>query len=103
VGADLGYNGRAEGHVGHKMAVHDVDLHVSVACRTSQKSVSRTWSQSAPWEIVSEHALPNAPKSADRIDGAMMAGGDMTGGSGESAVCGVRCAVCIGDLVERQW
>ena len=30
--------------------------------------------------MVSEQALPNAPKSADRIDGAMIAGGDIVGG-----------------------
>lgn len=31
--------------------------------------------QSAPWEIVSEHALPSSAKSAERIEGAIMAGG----------------------------
>lgn len=35
--------------------------------------------------MVSEQALPSAPKSADRIDGAMMAGGDMVGGSAAGA------------------
>ena len=30
--------------------------------------------------MVSEHALPRAPKSADRIDGAIIAGGDILGG-----------------------
>lgn len=30
--------------------------------------------------MVSEQALPSAPKSADRIDGAIIAGGDMSGG-----------------------
>jgi hypothetical protein len=35
--------------------------------------------------MVSEHALPSAPKSADRIDGAMIAGGDMASGSAVSA------------------
>jgi hypothetical protein len=44
-----------------------------------------TCSQSAPWPMVSEHALPSAPKSADRIDGAMMAGGDMASGSAVDA------------------
>jgi hypothetical protein len=34
---------------------------------------------------VSEQALPSAPKSADRIDGAMIAGGDMVGGSAAGA------------------
>ena len=31
--------------------------------------------QSAPWSIVVEHAVPNAAKSADKMDGAMIAGG----------------------------
>jgi hypothetical protein len=35
--------------------------------------------------MVSEHALPSAPKSADRIDGAMIAGGDMASGSAVGA------------------
>jgi hypothetical protein len=34
---------------------------------------------------VSEHALPSAPKSAERMDGAMIAGGDMVGGSAAGA------------------
>lgn len=34
---------------------------------------------------MSEQALPSAPKSADRIEGAMIAGGDMTGGSAAGA------------------
>jgi hypothetical protein len=34
-----------------------------------------TWSQSAPWVMVSEQAAPKAPKSAERMEGAMMAGG----------------------------
>lgn len=34
-----------------------------------------TWSQSAPWLIVLEHSAPRLPKSAERIDGAMIAGG----------------------------
>jgi hypothetical protein len=44
---------------------------------TKWPSMMSTCSQSAPWPMVSEHALPNAPKSADRIDGAMIAGGDI--------------------------
>lgn len=36
--------------------------------------------QSAPLLIVSEQAAPRAPKSAERIEGAMMAGGDMVAG-----------------------
>jgi hypothetical protein len=42
--------------------------------------------------MVSEQAFPSAPKSADRIEGAMIAGGDMMGGSvTEKHVVGKRC------------
>ena len=34
-------------------------------------------SQSAPLAIVLEHSLPRSAKSAERIEGAMMAGGDI--------------------------
>jgi hypothetical protein len=34
---------------------------------------------SAPCAIVSEHAFPSSAKSAERMDGAMMAGGAMAG------------------------
>jgi hypothetical protein len=34
---------------------------------------------SAPCPIVSEHAFPSAAKSAERMEGAMMADGDMAG------------------------
>lgn len=44
-----------------------------------------TWSQSAPWSMVSEQALPRAPKSADSMDGAMIAGGHMARGSATDA------------------
>lgn len=37
----------------------------------------RTCNQSAPALIVSEHAFPSSAKSAERIEGAMMAGGDI--------------------------
>lgn len=36
-----------------------------------------TWSQSAPCSIVREHASPSAAKSADRMEGAMIAEGAM--------------------------
>jgi hypothetical protein len=80
VWADLGDNRGAESHIGHEMAVHDVDLgRVSdmAANGCSRVQEGRTCSQSAPWCIVSTHALPSSAKSADRIEGAMMAGGDM--------------------------
>ena len=32
-----------------------------------------TWSQSAPWSIVREQSWPSCAKSAERIDGAMIA------------------------------
>ena len=75
--ADLRYDGCAEGHVRHEVAIHDIDLEASAWSSVFSSARGRTWSQSAPWEIVSEHAFPSAPKSADRIDGAMIAGGDI--------------------------
>lgn len=44
---------------------------------TKCPSIISTCSQSAPCSIVSEHALPRAPKSALRIEGAMIAAGAM--------------------------
>jgi len=44
---------------------------------TKWPSMMSTCSQSAPWPMVSEHALPREPKSALRMEGAMNAGGDM--------------------------
>lgn len=34
-----------------------------------------TWSQSAPWAIVLRQSSPRLAKSAERIEGAMIAGG----------------------------
>jgi hypothetical protein len=44
---------------------------------------------SAPCPIVSEQAFPSSAKSAERMDGAMIAGGDMVdyGGSLRSIEC----------------
>lgn len=39
------------------------------------------WSHSAPCVMVSEQAAPNAAKSADKIEGAMTAGGDIAASS----------------------
>jgi hypothetical protein len=39
-----------------------------------------TCNQSAPWPIVREHSSPSLAKSAERMDGAMMAAGAMVGG-----------------------
>lgn len=44
---------------------------------TKWPSMMSMCSHVAPLWIVSEHALPKAAKSADRIEGAMIAGGDM--------------------------
>jgi hypothetical protein len=44
---------------------------------TKWPSIISTCSQSQPLLTVVEHASPRAAKSAERIDGAMMAGGDM--------------------------
>jgi hypothetical protein len=49
---------------------------------------------------VSEHALPRAPKSADRIDGAMIAGGDMAGGS---APVRKGLSIMVDGIPRRQW
>ena len=38
-----------------------------------------TCSQSAPLPIVVEQSFPSSAKSAERIEGAMMAGGDIAG------------------------
>lgn len=46
---------------------------------TKWPSMMSTCSQSAPWPIVSEHALPREPKSALRMEGAMNAGGAILG------------------------
>lgn len=45
---------------------------------TEQAAAEETTHQSAPLWIVSEQAAPRAAKSADRMEGAMMAGGVMT-------------------------
>jgi hypothetical protein len=45
-------------------------------------------SQSAPWLIVSEHALPSSAKSAERIEGAMIAAGDMVEMALNTQICG---------------
>ena len=39
-----------------------------------------TCSQSAPWAMVREHAAPRSAKSAERMDGAMIALGAILGG-----------------------
>lgn len=44
---------------------------------TKWPSIMSTCSQSAPWAMVSEHAFPRELKSAERIDGAIIAGGDI--------------------------
>ena len=40
---------------------------------TKWPSIMSMWSQSAPWVMVSEQAAPRAAKSADRIEGAIIA------------------------------
>ena len=47
---------------------------------TKWPSMMSTWSQSAPCSILAEHSLPRVAKSALRIEGAIIAGGDMVGG-----------------------
>ena len=47
---------------------------------TKWPSMISICSQLAPLRIVSEHAAPKAAKSAERMDGAIMAGGDIVEG-----------------------
>lgn len=74
-------NRGSEGNVGHKMTVHDINLAArDLELASSSHAVFQnlhTWSQSAPLPIVSEHSFPSFAKSADRIDGAIIAGGDI--------------------------
>ena len=44
--------------------------------------------QSAPLLMVSEQAAPRAPKSAERIEGAIVAGGDMLARMGVCLISG---------------
>lgn len=48
----------------------------TVTCAEDEGKVGMAY-QSAPLLIVSEQAAPRAPKSAERIEGAIVAGGDM--------------------------
>ena len=65
-------------HVRNEVAVHDIDLdHLRSACACDLMRVRGTCSQSAPWSMVAEQAAPKAAKSAERMDGAMIVGGDM--------------------------
>jgi hypothetical protein len=52
--------------------------------------------------MVSEQALPKAPKSAASMDGAMMAGGDMARGSavGAGNVCRCRGMQLLAPMAE---
>lgn len=51
---------------------------------TKWPSMMSTWSQSDPSSILVEHSLPRVAKSALRIEGAIMAGGDMLEVEGEA-------------------
>lgn len=50
---------------------------------TKCPSIISICSQFAPCAIVFEHSFPRSAKSAERIDGAMMAGGDILEVGGE--------------------
>ena len=98
----------AEGHVRDEMPVHDVDMEPAfvrkgsaswtfrgVFCSASEYERDRKvalgagaqWEmgkggmhQSAPLSMVSVQAAPRAAKSAERMEGAMIAGGDISSG-----------------------
>jgi hypothetical protein len=52
-------------------------LAVWVASALAGTYMMSTWSQSAPRAMVREHSAPRSAKSAERMDGAMMALGAM--------------------------
>jgi hypothetical protein len=62
---------------------------------TKWPSIMSTWSQSADWPIVVEQAVPRLEKSAERMDGAIMAGGDIVGGDGGSGSEGRRVTMIM--------
>lgn len=75
VSPDLGNDGRAECDVGNKMPV-PIRNNVSAPSGSSGEGESHmmsTWSQSAPCSMVRAQSWPSWAKSADRIDGAMIA------------------------------
>ena len=78
---DLGDDGGAERYVWYEVAVHYIDCGKcgQSYCLEIQLKWHEPCSQSAPFLIVFEQSAPKAAKSAERIEGAMMAGGDMVG------------------------
>lgn len=89
---DLCNDGCSERDVWHKVPVPGstrqplvVLMHRRVAYMMS------TWSQSAPCSMVREQSWPSWPKSADKIEGAMMVGGAMIGGRLTAAMERVGC------------
>lgn len=65
---------------------------------TKWPSMISTCSQSAPCSMVSEHALPKAPKSALKIEGAIIAGGAMFD---MSAACVTTVLPNVDSVLER--
>jgi hypothetical protein len=53
---------------------------------TKCPSITSTWIHELPKLIRSEHSFPRAEKSADRIEGAMIAGGDIANTGKEKAL-----------------
>lgn len=79
VASDFGDDRRSKGNVWHKVAVHDIDVQPMGLSKLYVRVLQTQDAayQSAPFSMVSEHSLPRAPKSAERIEGAMIAGGAM--------------------------
>ena len=99
---DLGHNGGAKGHVRDEMALSAVQtcsntiklipafpaawevdegsrtkIEEVLQCHCYLPSMMSTWIQSEFFSMMSEQAFPSSAKSADRIEGAIMAGGVM--------------------------
>lgn len=89
VAADLGDHGRTEGEVWDEMAVPEigngvsarVDVHTKDRVAGLTTYMMSTCNQSAPRSMVREHSAPRSAKSAERIDGAMIAFGAIASSS----------------------
>ena len=70
----LRYNRGSKCHVWHKMTCDQLIANFNLRF-TGIPSIISICSQSAPQFIASIHSCPRAPKSADRMEGAIMADG----------------------------
>jgi hypothetical protein len=88
--ADLGNNGRSEGDVGNEVAVPMSGKHHIMDGRKHATYMMSTCNQSAPCSMVRAQSWPRLPKSAERIEGAMMVLGAMFAASDEKLLRNTR-------------